>query len=410
MGRQSVWEYLRAVYVRYRRADRRTKQKMLDEFCANTGYHRKHALRLLNGPPPGRARARSAPPARRPTYGQTLVSVLKAIWKAAGYPWSVRLKALIPLWMPWVRKHFRLSAEVERQLLAISARQIDRRLRPYKVGLKRRVYGGTRPGRLLKHQIPLKVDRWDARVPGFTEVDLVAHSGNSGEGEFAYTLNVTDVYSGWTESRALLGRGQAGVVQALEEIAQALPFRLLGIDTDNGSEFLNWHVGRWCARRHIQFTRGRPYKKDDNAHIEQKNWTHVRKLMGWERYDTAEAVEAMNDLYRHELRLWMNAFQPSVKLVRKVRVGARLRRVYDAARTPLQRVESSGEGEAEVLAQLQAQQASQDPFELSRRIEEKLAAIYELSHRRLSPSGASLPDRPQTPAGAERHEKRMSVG
>jgi transposase InsO family protein len=370
---------------------------MLDEFCANTRYNRKYALRLLNGPPPGRARPQPEHPARRrPTYGKELVSVLKAIWKAAGYPWSVRLKALIPLWMPWVRKHSHLSAGLERQLLAISARQIDRRLRAYKVGYKRRVYSGTRPGRLLKHCIPLKVDRWDARLPGFTEVDLVAHSGNSGQGEFAYTLNVTDVYSGWTESRAVLGRGRAGVVAALEEIAQALPFRLLGIDTDNGSEFLNWHVGRWCVRREIQFTRGRPYKKDDNAHIEQKNWTHVRKLMGWERYDTAEAVEAMNDLYRHELRLFLNVFQPSVKLVRKARVGAGLRRVYDAARTPLQRVQASGEGGAEALARLQAQQVSRDPFELHRRIEEKLGAIYELARRKLSPSQASLPSRPPT--------------
>ena len=322
MGRQSIWEYFRSVYARYRQAARAMKRKILDEFCANTKYNRKYALRLLNGPPPGRARPHPEHPGRRrPTYGKELVSVLKAIWKAAGYPWSVRLKALIPLWMPWVRKHFHLRAEVERQLLAISARQIDRRLRPFKGAAQRRLYGGTRPGRLLKHLIPLKVDRWDARGPGFTEVDLVAHSGNSGEGEFAYTLNVTDVYSGWTESRAVLGRGRAGVVQALEEIAQALPFPLLGIDTDNGSEFLNWHVGRWCAQHAIQFTRGRPYKKDDNAHIEQKNWTHVRKLMGWERYDTAQAVEAMNDLYRQELRLWMNVFQPSVKLVRKVWVG-----------------------------------------------------------------------------------------
>ena len=225
----------------------------------------------------------------------------------------------------------------------------------------------------------------------------MAHSGNSGEGEFAYTLNVTDVYSGWTESRAVLGRGQVGVVAALEEIAQTLPFRLLGIDTDNGSEFLNWHVGRWCAQHDIQFTRGRLYKKDDNAHIEQKNWTHVRKLMGWERYDTAQAVEAMNDLYRQELRLWMNVFQPSVKLVRKVRVGARLRRVYEAAQTPLQRVQASGEGEAEALVRLQAQQASLDPFQLSRRIEEKLGALYELAHRRLSPSRPSLPR--QRPTG-----------
>jgi transposase InsO family protein len=397
MGRQSVWEYFRSVYARYRQAARAMKRNILDEFCANTGYNRKYALRLLNGPPPGRARPQPDHPARRrPTYGKELVSVLKEIWKAAGYPWSVRLKALIPLWMPWVRKHFHPSVETERQLLAISARQIDRRLRAYKVGYKRRVYGGTRPGRLLKHYVPLKVDRWDARVPGFTEVDLVAHSGNSGEGEFAYTLNVTDVYSGWTESRAVLGRGQAGVVTALEEIAQALPFPLLGIDTDNGSEFLNWHVGRWCARRDLQFTRGRPYKKDDNAHIEQKNWTHVRKLMGWERYDTTQAVEAMNDLYRHELRLWMNVFQPSVKLLRKVRVGARLRRVYDVAQTPLARVQASGEGIAESLARLQAEQARLDPFALNRRIEEKLEAIYELARRRLSPSRGSLPSPPPT--------------
>ena len=397
MGRQSVWEYFRSVYARYRQAARAMKRNILDEFCANTGYNRKYALRLLNGPPPGRARPQPDHPARRrPTYGKELVSVLKEIWKAAGYPWSVRLKALIPLWMPWVRKHFHPSVETERQLLAISARQIDRRLRAYKVGYKRRVYGGTRPGRLLKHYVPLKVDRWDARVPGFTEVDLVAHSGNSGEGEFAYTLNVTDVYSGWTESRAVLGRGQAGVVTALEEIAQALPFPLLGIDTDNGSEFLNWHVGRWCARRDLQFTRGRPYKKDDNAHIEQKNWTHVRKLMGWERYDTTQAVEVMNDLYRHELRLWMNVFQPSVKLLRKVRVGARLRRVYDVAQTPLARVQASGEGIAESLARLQAEQARLDPFALNRRIEEKLEAIYELARRRLSPSRGSLPSPPPT--------------
>ena len=388
MGGQGRWEYFRAVYARYRRSDRRSKAKMLDEFCANTHYHRKYALRLLNGPPPPARRVRAVG-TRRPTYAATVITMLKAIWKAAGYPWSVRLKALIPLWLPWVRKRYRLSLAVERQLLAISSRQMDRRLRAYKVAYKRQRYGGTRPGRLLKHQIPLRVDRWDARVPGFTEVDLVAHSGNSGEGEFAYTLNVTDVYSGWTESRAVLGRGQAGVAAALEEIAQALPFRLWGIDSDNGSEFLNWHVARWCARREIQFTRGRPYKKDDNAHIEQKNWTHVRKLVGWERYDTREAVESMNDLYRQDLRLWMNLFQPSVKLLRKVRVGSRLRRVYEAARTPLERVQASEVGEAQALAQLQAQQKSLDPFELSRRIEGQLGALYELAHRKLSPSASA---------------------
>ncbi len=396
MGRQSRWEYFRAVYARYRGADRRTKRVILNEFCANTRYHRKHALRLLNGPPPGRARPRSPHPARRPTYGTALVSGLKAIWRAAGYPWSVRLKALIPLWMPWVRKHFRLSAELERQLLAISPRQIDRRLGPHKARLKRRVYGGTRPGRLLKHHIPIKTDHWDVRVPGFAEVDLVAHSGNCGSGEFAYSLNVTDIHTAWTETRAVLGRGETAVRDALDQISTTLPFRLLGVDSDNGTEFINWHLRRWCAKRDIQHTRGRPYKKDDNAHIEQKNWTHVRKLMGWERYDTPQAVEALNDLYRNELRLWMNLFQPSVKLVKKLRVGSRLRRVYDRAQTPFDRVRASEVADPARLAELDRLRASLDPFELARRIEGKLGTIYELAHRRLSPSRASLPSRPPT--------------
>ena len=169
--------------------------------------------------------------------------------------------------------------------------------------------------------------------PGFAEIDRVSHSGNSGEGEFAYTLNLTDVYSGWTESRALLGKSQVAVQQALDEIRASLPFPLLGLDSDNGSEFINWHRKRWGEAQHIQLTRGRPYKKDDNAHIEQKNWTHVRKLLGWERYDSPAVVAAINDLYCGELRLWLNLYLPSVKLVKRVRVGAKVRRVYDAPQT-----------------------------------------------------------------------------
>jgi hypothetical protein len=234
------------------------------------------------------------------------------------------------------------------------------------------------------------------RVPGFAEVDLVAHSGDCGSGEFANSLKVTDIHTAWTETRAVLGRGQTAVRDALDQISTALPFRLLGVDSDNGTEFMNWHLRRWCAKRDIQLTRGRPYKKDDNAHIEQKNWTHVRKLMGWERYDTPQAVEALNDLYRNELRLWMNLFQPSVKLVKKLRVGSRLRRVYDRAQTPLDRVRASEVADPARLAELDQWRASLDPFELARRIEGKLGAIYELAHRGLSPSRASLPSRPPT--------------
>src|SRR5947209_18227449 len=233
--------------------------------------------------------------------------------------------------------------------------------------------------------MPVKADRWDVQTPGFTEVDLVSHSGNSASGEFAHTLNVTDMHTTWTESEAVLGRGEEAVQRALNQIAGVLPFRLLGVDSDNGSEFINWHLKRWCEQKEIQLTRGRPYKKDDNAHIEQKNWTHVRKLLGWERYDTREAVEAINDLYRHELRLWLNLFLPSVKLLQKVRVGSKVRRVYDGPRTPLQRVASSPQAHAARVAELQSLQESLNPFALAKAIDQKLEHIYELANRRLSP-------------------------
>jgi transposase InsO family protein len=356
---------------------------ILDEFCANTDYHRKYAIRLLNG-----SRPEKQPRSRRPrqaSYEPETLAVLTAVWEAAGYPWTVRLKALLPAWMPWIRKHFRVQPEIERQLRKISARQIDRRLAAAKTRKQRRIYGRTKPGYLLKHQIPVKTDRWDVQSPGFTEVDLVSHSGNSARGEFAHTLNVTDIHTTWTESRAVLGRGEQAVQRALNAIAGVLPFRLRGVDSDNGSEFINWHLKKWCEQQEIQLTRGRPYKKDDNAHIEQKNWTHVRKLLGWERYDTHQAVEAMNDLYGSELRLWLNLFLPSVKLVKKVRVGSKVRRVYDGPRTPFERVRACAEADAEQVARLEELRRRLDPFQLARTIERKLERIYRTANRRLSP-------------------------
>lgn len=384
MGNHGRWEYLRAIYGRYGKAGRKAKQVILSEFCTNTGYHRKYAIRLLNGPRPekrpGRAKRK-----RKLSYSQETLAVLTAVWEAAGYPWSLRLKALLPLWLPWIRQRFRLRPEVEKQLLNISPRQIDRRLKAHKTQKRRRLYGRTKPGYLLKHQIPVKTDRWDVHRPGFTEVDLVAHSGNSASGEFAHSLNVTDIHTTWTESRAVRGRGEEAVQRALNEIAGVLPFRLLGVDSDNGSEFINWHLKKWCEQKEIQLTRGRPYKKDDNAHVEQKNWTHVRKLLGWERYDTPEAVEAINDLYRHELRLWLNLFLPSVKLVRKMRVGSKVRRVYDGPCTPFERVRACVEADRAHVARLEELRKRLDPFQLGRIIERKLERIYRLANRRLSP-------------------------
>ncbi len=388
MGRRSRWEYLTVLYPRYRRADHQEKEVILSEFCRNTGYHRKYAIRLLNGPPPQPGQRDSAVRHRAPTYSAPVIALLGAIWEAAGYPCAVRLKAILPLWLPWMRKRFRLTPAVEKPLLRISARQIDRRLRTRKNRLKRRRYGQTKPGTLLKHMIPIKTDHWQVKMPGFAEVDLVSHSGNSASGDFAYSLNLTDVHTGWTETRALLGKGLEGVLAALDEVHAVLPFLLRGINSDNGSEFINWHVGRWCARHDVQFSRSRPYKKDDNAYIEQKNWTHVRKLMGWDRYDTPQAVEAMNDLYRHELRLWLNLFQPSAKLLKKVRVGSKLRRYYEVPRTPLDRLASSEGNDANYLTGINSLadlRRQSDPFELSRQINRKLQRIYALANVRQSP-------------------------
>ncbi len=403
--------YLQRIYPRDEKAERKEKRRILDEFCANCGYHRKHAIRLLNGPLPGAPGPRKRRP-RKVSYGPRALSILKAVWDAADYSWSARLKALLAEWLHWIRQRFRLSAELERQLLAISARSVDCRLRAHKGKLRRRLYGRTKPGTLLKQHIPLKTDHWDVQVPGFTEIDLVSHSGNCAKGEFCYSLNVTDIYAGWTETRAVLGQGQEAVRQALEEIRQALPFPLRGIDSDNGSEFINEHLLRYCRSRAIQFTRGRPYKKDDNTHIEQKNWTHGRRILGYIWYDTEAAREAINDLYRGELRRFQNLFLPSVKLAGKERVGSRLRRCYEAPQTPWQRVVKSPVADPERVAELGKERSELDPFQLSRRIQEKLEKIFRLSRDTPAPAttARTLPPSPVRPRNdCALHRRRTPV-
>lgn len=305
-------DYVRAVRPRYAQAPWRAKSAILDEFCATTAYHRTYTLTLLTSP---ERPAKRRPRHRSSTYSAQVITILAAIWEAAGYPWPARLKAMLPLWLPWVTHHFSISPQGAQHLRTISPRTIARRVQARTRQIRRRLCGRTTPGTLLKHHIPLKTDHWDVTAPGFTEMDLVSHSGNSADGDFLQTLSLTDIHTGWSESQAVMGKGQTAVRPALEELRQALPFALRGVDSDNGSEFINDHLFQYCAARAIQFTRGRPYKKDDNAHIEQKNWTHVRTLLGWDRYDSPEALAALNDLYRHELRLMMTLFQPSVKLI-----------------------------------------------------------------------------------------------
>ena len=381
MAGERLQKAMGAYRKRYLAADRKERSRVLDEFCRLSAYHRKHAIRLLCKPleqeadQPRRRRGKS--------YSLATLRVVEAVWQAAGYPWSARLVGLLPLWMPWARSHLSgLTPEIERQVLAISARQIDRRLSGKKRRLKRRLYGRTKPGTLLRHQIPVQAGPWRVAEPGYTEIDTVSHSGPCASGEFGHTLNLTDVHLGWCESRAILGKGEEGVVAALEQIRRSLPFALRGIDSDNGSEFINHHLVEYCRERGIAFTRSRPYKKNDNAHIEQKNWTHVRRIFGWDRRDTPEAIAAMNELYRNELSLMMNLFQPSVKLIERRRVGAKLTRRYERARTPLDRLLDfhADKPLPEPVAKLVALRASTDPFELARTIQAKLDRIERASN------------------------------
>ena len=379
MGKNSKREYFEKIYKRYRSAGPLEKSRILDEFCKICGYNRKYAICKLGGPAP--EKEKDVKPKRRPRgyqYSARVIDILAMLWAAAGYLCSLRLKAAIPLWLPWLRKHLYIDAEIEQSLLSMSARQMDRRLQSRKKKAKKAIYGRTKPGSLLKHHIPIRTEHWDVTTSGFTEIDLVSHSGNSAAGVFAYSLNQTDILSTWVETRAVLGKSELGVIAALEEIRQSVPFLLKGIDSDNGSEFINEQLLDYCQKNKIQFTRGRPYKKDDNAHIEQKNWTHVRKLFGWRRYDTPKIVALMNDLDRNELRWFMNLFIPSMKLKRKTRIGSRIKKIYDQPQTPLDRLIQSGSGDAQKIADLVKLRNSLNPFDLSKNIETKMEQIKKL--------------------------------
>jgi hypothetical protein len=400
MSRKSKWDYLKAIYFRYQKVSKPLRARILDEFCQVCSYNRKYAIRLLNGPAP--QKPKTSPKSRRPTYGVKMISALAAIWEAAGYPCSARIKALLPLWLPWAVKRLALSAQTQKQLLSISPATIDRRLKPKKRQLKNRLYGRTKPGTLLKHHIPIKTDSWNIKTPGFTETDLVSHSGNSASGEFIHSLNVTDIHSTWVETRAVMGKSQIGVLDAMKDIKHALPFNLLGIDSDNGSEFINYHLKTFCDQNKIQFTRGRPYKKDDNAHIEQKNWTHVRKIFGYQRYDSKEALEAMNDLYRNDLRILQNLFLPSMKLLEKTRVGSMLKRHYDKPQTPLERLLNCPQADPAKIQELKNLRDRTNPFELAKWIEQKLGRIYQMANHRTSPTLKPPEPSPQPLTRAER--------
>lgn len=376
-------EYLETIYLRYKRAPRKQKSIILNEFSNNCGYHRKHAIRLLNNfkrftKPKPKKRGKPS------VYNKTSVlEPLKRIWLAANLPCSKRLKAILPLWLPSYAKEFGgLSLEAVKALFKISAPTIDRMLKPLRIKYKGCGKATTKPGSLLKKQISIKTNQWDETRPGFLEADTIAHCGESLMGDFVYTVNFVDIAISWSEQRAVWGKGETGVLKQVQDVEDSLPFPLLGFDCDNGSEFLNWHLMRHFANRDkpVQFTRSRPYHKDDNAHVEQKNWTHVRQWFGYHRIDNPVCVGLMNDLYTQEWNLFHNFFCPSVKLLEKKLVAGKTIKKYDSPKTPYQRALESSYVTASTKRFLKERFSKLNPFKLRKIIENKLKTIYLHRH------------------------------
>ena len=363
MGKHEKRVYLEAIRKRYRRAKRADKGKILDEFCSVCGYQRKYAIRLLGSKPPKSPRR----PGRPSQYNQpALVTVLRRIWLATDQMCSKRLVAAMPLWLPHYEMRFgALDDSTRSKLTGISPASIDRLLKPVRAQHPKGL-SGTKPGTLLKNQIPIRTTHWDITLPGFMEADTVAHCGNSLAGDFVWSLTLSDILTGWTECRATWNKGSVGVLDQIKEIEQALPFELRGFDCDNGSEFLNHHLLRYFTSHPARpaFTRSRPYQKNDNAHVEQKNWTHVRQLFGYERFDNPELTKLMNALYAKEWSQLQNHFCPTLKLKNKERIGARYRKQYHTPETPYQRVMNCQNVTDDTQSKLRTRHEILNPFEL----------------------------------------------
>ena len=381
MSPRSKREYREAVHLRYKNATRREKTAILDEFCATCGCHRKHAIRVLK-----RFKRFTKPKTKK--IGKPVVyqneaigKPLKEIWLAANLPCSKRLKVIVPLWLPgYVQLFGQLPADVATALLRISPATIDRILKTIRIHYTKRGRSTTKPGTLLRKKIPIKTNQWDESRPGFLEADTVAHCGESTSGMYVNAIDCVDIATGWTEQRAVWGKGESGVLEQITNIEKTLPFSILGFDCDNGGEFLNYHLLRHFTERKqpVQFTRSRAYHKDDNAHIEQKNWTHIRQWLGYDRLDNPKVVPLLNNLYTKEWRLFHNFFCPSVKLIAKERIGSKTIKRYDSPKTPYQRIMDSPHIKESVKRSLSNQLENLNPFMLRKTMDKKLKIIFSI--------------------------------
>lgn len=381
----------KVIAKRYRQAGRREKKQMLDEFCGTTGYNRCYARwvlrhqgqRLIVGDglvleaevQPGRQRIKPR------TYDQKVQRSLVQIWELLDYVCGKRLVAILPEIIVKLEEfdELRLDEEIRTKLMRVSAATADRLLEPERRKHKLKGRGHTRAGTLLKHQIPIRTfAEWDEGKPGFVEIDLVAHDGGMAIGDYAQSLDMTDICTGWTETIAVPNKAQVWVFEAIEKARGRLPFPLLGIDSDNGSEFINHELWRYCIKEGISFTRSRPYRKNDNCYVEQKNYSMVRRKVGYQRFDTPAEGLLLNQLY-DQLRLFTNFFEPTMRLKSKERLGSRVRKYYDVPRTPYQRVLDSPEVEEVNKKALQRQYQQLNPAALHRELRKLQKQLFAMA-------------------------------
>ena len=371
-------QYLEVLRERYLRAKaKKEKGQILDEYCHNTGQARKYVIRKIQPGVDLRPKPRRK---RKQTYDGQVTAPLAKVWEIFDCPCGQRLKPILEVELDRLRHlgEVGVSNDVALKLRTMSSATIDRKLKHQREVLHLlRSKGGPKPGSLLKRKIPIRLTEWDTSKTGYVEMDLVVHCGSSTFGDYINTLSTTEVSSGWWEGEAIMGKSQQSTFQALKQIRGRAPFDLKGLDSDNGSEFINDILYKYCCREKLEFTRSRPSRKNDNAYIEQKNWTHVRKILGYLRYDTFAELSIINDLYHGDLRLYKNFLQPVMKLISKQRIGGSVKRKYDIPKTPYQRLMESGQISEETRKQLEATYLNLNPAQLKRSIDTKLDKLYQ---------------------------------